>query len=156
MGRLAKSWRMSEEIKGLQLFQDVFRRADKNDDNQIDLAEFESFFGDDRISKQDLKQFFEECDLNKDKAIDLDELIKFFGDNDVGQNYAPLFATIQSLHMQFNNALKASHAMHTAKADTKQLFRERFFLRELAHQLESLQTIAEASLRGVASLSKEV
>jgi quinol monooxygenase YgiN len=97
--------------------------------------------------------FFERCDTDKSKNIDHGELISFFSAGAVGTTYAPIFATLERIHSELNAALIASHAANSSAPQPEQLFKERFFLREIASQLETLQRTADIGLRGVSALS---
>lgn len=55
--------------------------------------------------------------------------------------------------MQLNQALRTSHATHSKGKDATELFKERFYLRELANQLDTLQSSAASGLRGVSAMS---
>lgn len=134
------------------LFEDVFRRADKNDDGKIDVPEFKLFFGDDRATDQQLEQYFGHCDEDKNGNIDHSELISFFSSG-IGSNYSDIFVSLQNLHSQINKALLQSHQTHTKDKNEEELFKERFFLRELSHQLETLQHSAASGLRGISAMS---
>ena len=130
------------------LFTDVFRRADKNDDGKIDRQEFDSFFGDERITDAELANRFRECDEDRSNNIDHAELIKFFGQG-IGGNYRSLFQSLETIHAQLGDALRTSFATHSEHKDAVALFKERFLLREIAHQLETLHAVTESGLRGV-------
>jgi len=140
----------SPTISGL--FTDVFRRADKNDDGRIDVPEFAAFFADDRTTKEELDNCFKICDEDKSNNIDHSELIKFFSSG-IGGSYTSLFQTLEKIHLQFGQTLRASYDAHTADKNPTELFKERFLLREFIHQLETLQHNAESALRGVSALS---
>jgi len=128
-------------------------KLNENDDSKIDYPEFKEFFGDAHASENDVKTFFERCDTDKSKNIDHAELITFFSTGNVGKTYTPIFATLERMHAELNAALIASHAANSANKDPTELFKERFFLREIANQLETLQGTAEIGLRGVSSLT---
>eukprot|EP01108_Squamamoeba_japonica_P001671 TRINITY_DN1731_c0_g2_i1.p1 TRINITY_DN1731_c0_g2~~TRINITY_DN1731_c0_g2_i1.p1 ORF type:complete len:336 (-),score=195.87 TRINITY_DN1731_c0_g2_i1:30-992(-) len=141
--------------KGELLFADVFRRADKNDDGKIDMPEFEEFFGDDRVTKEQLETLFKTADTDGNGNIDTQELVSFFKGG-VGEHYAPLFASLEAAHAELSAAMRASHAEHAKATEPRHevLFKERFYLRELTAQFESLARTTEASLAGVTALSE--
>jgi Ca2+-binding EF-hand superfamily protein len=56
-----------EERKGVSIFHDVFRRADKNDDGALTLEEFKDFFTDGILSDEELERLFHEIDVDKSK-----------------------------------------------------------------------------------------
>jgi hypothetical protein len=134
------------------LFTDVFRRADKSDDGRIDVAEFNSFFADDRTTDEDMRAHFATCDEDHSGNIDHAELTKFFGGG-IGKSYVDLFKTLETLHLQFGDALRSSYDAHTTAKSATELFKERFLLREFVHQLQNLDHNAESALRGVSALS---
>lgn len=143
---------------GEALFADVFKRADKNDDARIDLGEFVDFFGDAHASAGELAALFAAADTDKSSNIDHKELIAFFGAGGAGRTYTPIFATLERLHAELNAALVASHAANASldahsDAGKTELFKERFFLREIAAQLDTLQRTADIGLAGVSALS---
>lgn len=145
---------------GDALFADVFKRADKNDDARIDLGEFVEFFGDAHSSASELAALFAAADTDKSANIDHKELIAFFGASAAGRTFTPIFATLERLHAELNAALVASHAANAALGDAvsgapakAELFKERFFLREIAAQLDTLQRTADMGLAGVSALT---
>eukprot|EP00019_Armaparvus_languidus_P002523 CAMPEP_0168592590 /NCGR_PEP_ID=MMETSP0420-20121227/7823_1 /TAXON_ID=498008 /ORGANISM="Pessonella sp." /LENGTH=300 /DNA_ID=CAMNT_0008628607 /DNA_START=23 /DNA_END=922 /DNA_ORIENTATION=+ len=144
---------MSETSANNGLFEDVFRRADKNDDGKLDVPEFHEFFGDNYTTEEDLTTFFKSVDTDQNGGIDHSELINFFSSGEIGKNYSQIFSTLETLHSQLNKALVASHSLHAKEKNPQELFKERFFLRELSHQLETLQQTSESGFRGVAAMT---
>jgi hypothetical protein len=145
---------LGKGILGDALFGDVFKRADKNDDARIDYAEFVEFFGDSFASNAELAQFFAAADTDASKNIDHKELSSFFAAGVAGRTYTPIFATLERLHAELNAALVASHANNQlSSGNATELFKERFFLREIASQLETLQHTADIGLAGVSALT---
>ncbi|CAL8319025.1 unnamed protein product [Merluccius merluccius] len=52
--------RRQEESRhqGAAIFQDIFRRADKNDDGKLSLEEFQSYFGDGILTEQQMQELY--------------------------------------------------------------------------------------------------
>ncbi|KYO44616.1 hypothetical protein Y1Q_0004696 [Alligator mississippiensis] len=48
--------------KGLPIFHDIFRRADKNDDGKLSFEEFKNYFADGILSSEELWELFSGID----------------------------------------------------------------------------------------------
>jgi len=60
------------------LWRDIFRKADKNDDNKLSQEEFSNYFGDDYLTDKELSDLFVKIDSNSNTVIEVEELIEFF------------------------------------------------------------------------------
>jgi len=122
---------------GKTLINDVFHRADKNDDGQITLEEFVEYFGDGVLSQADLVDLFQNIDESRDNNVQIEELQKHFL-----KDYADFGETFQLLHdLQISiSALlkKVAESNHNNKS-AKEQFVVRFYLNESVKQLVSMQ-----------------
>lgn len=70
-----KSWKIKkkrmEETKettiGSELIHDIFVRADKNEDGKIQIEEFDVYFDDPVLGKEDLKELFDSIDSDSNQ-----------------------------------------------------------------------------------------
>lgn len=132
---------------GNALFMDVFRRADKNDDNKVSFAEFMGYFQDDHMSNDDMTKIFDAIDADGSKNIDLDELVNFFKKG--FDPYAQLFHSLEATHRAISAALHATRSSYSSLSNEEQ-YKVRFYLREFLFQLEALHRPVDVALDKIA------
>lgn len=132
---------------GNALFMDVFRRADKNDDNKVSFAEFMSYFQDDHMSNEDMSKIFDAIDVDGSKNIELDELVEYFKKG--FDSYAQLFHSLEATHRAISSALHATRSNYSSLSNEEQ-YKVRFYLREFLFQLEALHHPVDVALDKIA------
>jgi quinol monooxygenase YgiN len=117
------------------LWRDIFRKADKNDDNHITRDEFFDYFGDDYLTDQELNELFDAIDSNENSSIEVEELIAFFSSGfDV---YKDMFKVIEDGHIEINKVLQNLNKNYSTLPEKEQ-FKVRFFLTEYLNQIQLL------------------
>lgn len=122
---------------------DVFRRADKNDDNKISYSEFLSYFQDDHMSTEDMAAIFAKIDTDNSKNIELDELISYFKGG--FEPYSQLFSSLEATHRAISSALHSTRQKYATFSNEDQ-YKVRFYLREFLFQLEALHRPVDVAL----------
>jgi quinol monooxygenase YgiN/Ca2+-binding EF-hand superfamily protein len=138
------------------LFMDVFRRADKNDNLRISFEEFEAYFGDNNLSKADLLELFNIIDTHHTNELDLGELYMYFRKG--FEPYSAMFASLEPLHRALSKTLDDSAQNYLSLSFLEQ-FKVRFYLKEFLQQLETLHrpvSVALSRLEQVTPVHKEV
>eukprot|EP00063_Salmo_salar_P059489 XP_014034324.1 PREDICTED: N-terminal EF-hand calcium-binding protein 1-like [Salmo salar] len=64
--------------KGMSIFLDILRRADKNDDGKLSFDEFRAYFHDGVLTSDQLKELFNTIDTHNTDNVDTDELCDCF------------------------------------------------------------------------------
>ncbi|XP_072168986.1 N-terminal EF-hand calcium-binding protein 1-like [Diadema setosum] len=127
---------MSGEIeKGMSVFLDVFRRADKNDDNCLSLDEFKSFFGDGVLTNEELENLFHQIDTHNTNNIDTGELCEYFKSH-LGP-FKDIFASLEDLSGFVSLALQKMAEEYPTETFHQQ-FTLRFLLKEVSGQFMAL------------------
>ncbi|XP_065828710.1 N-terminal EF-hand calcium-binding protein 1-like [Oscarella lobularis] len=121
--------------KGMSIFYDVFRRADKNDDNALSMSEFNSFFADGVVSSEELEKLFHDIDTDKSDNIDTGELCAHF--SKTWGPFGEIFAALEDLNASINRALFAT-AKGYGEATFEEQFSTRFLMKEVLNQLKYL------------------
>ncbi|XP_035849345.1 N-terminal EF-hand calcium-binding protein 1 [Sander lucioperca] len=60
--------------RGMSIFIDILRRADKNDDGKLSFDEFKAYFSDGVLTADELKELFHTIDTHNTDNVDTDEL----------------------------------------------------------------------------------
>ncbi|KNC52028.1 EF-hand calcium-binding protein 3 [Thecamonas trahens ATCC 50062] len=128
---------------GMDLLLDIFRRADKNDDDRISLEEFHAYFDDGILTKAQLDELFERIDEDGSANIDHRELCEWFSGG--VETYVSLFDALDAVTRSVGSALSASAAEY-ANADAFHQFRTRFLLREAYRQLNAMSQPLERAV----------
>ncbi|XP_077983309.1 N-terminal EF-hand calcium-binding protein 1-like [Glandiceps talaboti] len=126
----------TEQQKGMSIFLDVFRRADKNDDNALSLEEFKSFFADGVLNVEELEKLFHDIDTHNSNNIDTGELCTYFSKH-LGP-FQEIFAALEDLSHSVTNALQVT-AKDYPEASFYEQFTTRFLLKEVLNQVQALQ-----------------
>lgn len=117
------------------IFGDVFKRADKDDDGQISLEHFKTFFADGVISDDELEKLFHEIDTHNTNVIDTGELHCFFAKH-LG-NFKDVFADVEQINKDVTTALELISKSYSSAPAMSQ-FISRFLLKESHYQLAGM------------------
>ncbi|XP_030833669.1 N-terminal EF-hand calcium-binding protein 1 [Strongylocentrotus purpuratus] len=128
--------------KGMTVFQDVFRRADKNDDNCLSLEEFKSYFGDGILTADELEELFNKIDTHNTNNIDVGELCEYFSAH-LGP-FKEIFGGVEDMSVFVSSALQQTSQVYPDKSFDDQ-FTVRVLLKEVSGQLSSLMRNIDAA-----------
>ncbi|XP_071464950.1 N-terminal EF-hand calcium-binding protein 3 isoform X4 [Marmota flaviventris] len=127
---------------GHALFQDVFRRADKNDDGKLSFEEFQNYFADGVLSPGELRELFSSIDGCPTDNLETEKLCDYFSKR-LGV-YRPVLAALESLNRAVLTAMDATKLEYEQASKVDQ-FVTRFLLRETVGQLQALQSSLEGA-----------
>nr|XP_040130596.1 N-terminal EF-hand calcium-binding protein 3 isoform X3 [Ictidomys tridecemlineatus] len=133
----------AELSRGLgQAEQEVFRRADKNDDGKLSFEEFQNYFADGVLSPGELRELFSSIDGCPTDNLETDKLCDYFSKR-LGV-YRPVLAALESLNRAVLTAMDATKLEYEQASKVDQ-FVTRFLLRETVGQLQALQSSLEGA-----------
>ncbi|TKS88404.1 N-terminal EF-hand calcium-binding protein 1 [Collichthys lucidus] len=89
--------------KGMSIFIDILRRADKNDDGKLSFDEFKAYFSDGVLTAEELKELFHTIDTHNTDNVDTDELCEYFSQH-LGE-YENVLAALEDLNMSILKAM---------------------------------------------------
>ncbi|XP_044940020.1 N-terminal EF-hand calcium-binding protein 3 isoform X1 [Mustela putorius furo] len=127
---------------GHALFQDVFRRADKNDDGKLSFEEFQNYFADGVLSPGELRELFNGIDGHSTNNLETERLCDYFSEH-LGV-YRPVLAALESLNCAVLTAMDSTK-LEYERASKMDQFVTRFLLRETVSQLQALQSSLEGA-----------
>ncbi|XP_042550457.1 N-terminal EF-hand calcium-binding protein 3 isoform X1 [Dipodomys spectabilis] len=127
---------------GHALFQDVFRRADKNDDGKLSFEEFQNYFADGVLSPRELRELFSGIDGHPADNLETEKLCEYFSKH-LGV-YRPVLAALESLNRAVLTAMDTTKLEYEQASKVDQ-FVTRFLLRETVSQLQALQSSLEGA-----------
>ncbi|XP_053527317.1 N-terminal EF-hand calcium-binding protein 3 isoform X4 [Artibeus jamaicensis] len=127
---------------GHALFQDVFRRADKNDDGKLSFEEFQNYFADGVLSPGELRELFGGIDGHSTDNLETEKLCDYFSEH-LGV-YRPVLAALESLNRAVLTAMDTTKLEYEQASKVDQ-FVTRFLLRETVSQLQALQSSLEGA-----------
>ncbi|XP_006992898.1 N-terminal EF-hand calcium-binding protein 3 isoform X1 [Peromyscus maniculatus bairdii] len=127
---------------GHALFQDVFRRADKNDDGKLSFEEFQNYFADGVLSSAELRELFSGVDGHLTDNLETEKLCDYFSKH-LGV-YRPVLAALESLNRAVLTAMDTTKLEYEQASKVDQ-FVTRFLLRETVNQLQALQSSLEGA-----------
>ncbi|XP_072592196.1 N-terminal EF-hand calcium-binding protein 3 isoform X3 [Vulpes vulpes] len=127
---------------GLALLQDVFRRADKNDDGKLSFEEFQNYFADGILSPGELRELFSSIDGHSTDNLETERLCDYFSEH-LGV-YRPVLAALESLNCAVLTAMDTTKLEYERASKVDQ-FVTRFLLRETVSQLQALQSSLEGA-----------
>ncbi|KAM8945630.1 N-terminal EF-hand calcium-binding protein 3 [Pelodytes ibericus] len=130
----------------LSLFQDIFRRADKNDDGKLSFEEFQSYFSDGVLNPDELKKMFTRIDSQQTNNMDTDQLCEYFSEY-LGE-YKNVLTALETLNITILAAMDKTKMDYENSSQIEQ-FVTRFLLRETMNQLHSLQNSLESALESI-------
>ncbi|KAM3927707.1 N-terminal EF-hand calcium-binding protein 1 [Leptodactylus fuscus] len=140
----------SEEIssslhmtKGMSIFLDILRRADKNDDGKLSFEEFKAYFADGILSAEELSELFHKIDTHKTDNLDTEELYDYFSQH-LGE-YESVLAALEDLNLSILKAMDKTKQQYQNASKLEQ-FVTRFLLKETLNQLQSLQNSLECAM----------
>uniref|UniRef100_A0A286X8Z1 N-terminal EF-hand calcium-binding protein 3 n=1 Tax=Cavia porcellus TaxID=10141 RepID=A0A286X8Z1_CAVPO len=129
-------------LAGHALFQDVFRRADKNDDGKLSFEEFQNYFADGVLSPGELQELFSGIGGHPTDNLETEKLCDYFSKH-LGV-YRPVLAALEALNRAVLSAMDTTKLEYEQASKVDQ-FVTRFLLRETASQLQALQNSLEGA-----------
>ncbi|XP_012990898.1 N-terminal EF-hand calcium-binding protein 1 [Esox lucius] len=138
--------------KGMSIFQDILRRADKNDDGKLSFDEFRAYFQDGVLTSDELKELFHTIDTHNTDNVDTDELCEYFSQH-LGQ-YENVLAALEDLNMTILKAMDKTKKDYQEATHLEQ-FVTRFLLKETTNQLHSLQSSLECAMETTAEQTRQ-
>ncbi|XP_013861289.1 N-terminal EF-hand calcium-binding protein 1 [Austrofundulus limnaeus] len=138
--------------KGMSIFIDILRRADKNDDGKLSFDEFKSYFSDGVLTAEELKELFHTIDTHNTDNVDTDELCEYFSQH-LGE-YENVLAALEDLNMSVLKAMDKTKKDYQESTHLEQ-FVTRFLLKETTNQLQSLQSSLECAMETTAEQTRQ-
>ncbi|KAM8967679.1 N-terminal EF-hand calcium-binding protein 1 isoform 2-T2 [Pelodytes ibericus] len=129
--------------KGMSIFLDILRRADKNDDGKLSFEEFKAYFADGILSAEELGELFHKIDTHKTDNLDTEELYDYFSQH-LG-DYETVLAALEDLNLSILKAMDKTKKQYQNASKLEQ-FVTRFLLKETLNQLQSLQNSLECAM----------
>eukprot|EP00003_Mantamonas_plastica_P026767 TRINITY_DN5590_c0_g1_i2.p1 TRINITY_DN5590_c0_g1~~TRINITY_DN5590_c0_g1_i2.p1 ORF type:complete len:347 (+),score=116.57 TRINITY_DN5590_c0_g1_i2:724-1764(+) len=120
---------------GKNLFRDIFRKADKNDDGSLSLEEFRGYFADGVLTDAEIESLFDHIDTDGDTTISTDELLDYFLED--FEKFQFLYAAFADTHSSIMKALNDTYTDYMSQSYNEQ-YRTRFYFREATRQIEHL------------------
>lgn len=138
--------------KGMSVFLDVFRRADKKDDGKISWEEFVAFFADGVMGKEELRSLFDKIDTHNTNFIDPRELCDYFAQH-LGQ-FKEIYALLEDLNNKVSSLLVDTSKTYQQSSRTDQ-FVTRFLMGELMNQICALQHPLDSATEALDQQAKD-
>uniref|UniRef100_A0A8C1RG76 N-terminal EF-hand calcium binding protein 1 n=1 Tax=Cyprinus carpio TaxID=7962 RepID=A0A8C1RG76_CYPCA len=129
--------------KGMSIFLDILRRADKNDDGKLSFDEFKAYFSDGVLSADELKELFHAIDTHNTNNVDTDELCEYFSQH-LGE-YENVLAALEDLNVSILKAMDK----------TKKVMYNNYFMLLLYYILQSLQSSLECAMETTAEQTRQ-
>nr|XP_002710729.1 N-terminal EF-hand calcium-binding protein 1 isoform X1 [Oryctolagus cuniculus] len=129
--------------KGMSIFLDILRRADKNDDGKLSFEEFKAYFADGVLSGEELHELFHTIDTHNTNNLDTEELCEYFSQH-LGE-YENVLAALEDLNLSILKAMGKTKKDYQEASNLEQ-FVTRFLLKETMNQLQSLQNSLECAM----------
>uniref|UniRef100_A0A8C5R1W5 N-terminal EF-hand calcium binding protein 3 n=1 Tax=Leptobrachium leishanense TaxID=445787 RepID=A0A8C5R1W5_9ANUR len=130
----------------LSIFQDIFRRADKNDDGKLSFEEFQSYFSDGVLNQEELKKMFGRIDSQQTNNMDTERMCEYFSEY-LGE-YRSVLTALETLNVTILSAMDKTKMDYENSSQISQ-FVTRFLLRETINQLHSLQNSLDSALETI-------
>ncbi|XP_034029107.1 N-terminal EF-hand calcium-binding protein 1-like [Thalassophryne amazonica] len=137
--------------QSISLFQDIFRRADKNDDGMLSLDEFQSYFTDGILTAEQMQELYSTVDRQQTDNLDINELSEYFIPY-VGE-YVNVLSALEKLNVAVLKAMDKTKEEYQGSSVLGQ-FVTRFLLRETSTQLHSLQSSLDCAMEAVQDQSR--
>ncbi|XP_053106033.1 N-terminal EF-hand calcium-binding protein 3 [Hemicordylus capensis] len=128
--------------KGLAIFHDIFRRADKNDDGKLSFEEFKNCCADGILSSEELWELFHGIDRHHSDNLETEKLCDYFSEH-LGE-YKNVLSALEQLNIAVLSAMDKTKMVYESSSKMEQ-FVTRFLLRETMNQLQSLQVSLECA-----------
>ncbi|XP_016126384.1 N-terminal EF-hand calcium-binding protein 1-like [Sinocyclocheilus grahami] len=141
-----------EMKKGMSIYLDILRRADKNDDGKLSFDEFKAYFSDGVLSGDELKELFHTIDTHNTNNVDTDELCEYFSQH-LGE-YENVLAALEDLNVSILKAMDKTKKDYQEATHLEQ-FVTRFLLKETTSQLQSLQSSLECAMETTAEQTRQ-
>uniref|UniRef100_A0A3P8R3X9 N-terminal EF-hand calcium binding protein 3 n=1 Tax=Astatotilapia calliptera TaxID=8154 RepID=A0A3P8R3X9_ASTCA len=132
--------------QGIPLFQDILRRADKNDDGKLNLEEFQSYFTDGILTDEQMQELYYSIDRQQTDNLDIDKLSEYFTPH-LGE-YVNVLSALEKLNVAILKAMDKTKEEYQGSSVLGQ-FVTRFLLRETTTQLQSLQSSLDCAMEAV-------
>ncbi|TKS77429.1 N-terminal EF-hand calcium-binding protein 1 [Collichthys lucidus] len=132
--------------QGISLVQDIFRRADKNDDGKLSLEEFQSYFTDGILTDEQMQELYYSIDRQQTDNLDIDKLSEYFTPH-LGE-YVSVLSALEKLNVAILKAMDKTKEEYQGSSVLGQ-FVTRFLLRETSTQLQSLQSSLDCAMEAV-------
>ncbi|KAG6932626.1 N-terminal EF-hand calcium binding protein 1, partial [Chelydra serpentina] len=129
--------------KGMSIFLDILRRADKNDDGKLSFEEFKAYFADGVLSGEELHEVFHTIDTHNTDNLDTEELCEYFSRH-LGE-YENVLSALEDLNVSILKAMDKTKKGYQ-KASNLEQFVTRFLLKETLNQLQSLQNSLDCAM----------
>ncbi|XP_072855198.2 N-terminal EF-hand calcium-binding protein 1 isoform X1 [Pogona vitticeps] len=133
----------SATTRGLAIFLDILRRADKNDDGKLSFDEFRAYFADGILTRDELHELFHTIDTNNTDNLDTEELFDYFSQH-LGE-YENVLSALEDLNVSILKAMDTTKKNYQEASKLKQ-FVTRFLLKETLNQLQSLHNSLECAM----------
>ncbi|XP_077447472.1 N-terminal EF-hand calcium-binding protein 1 [Stigmatopora argus] len=137
--------------KGMSIFIDILRRADKNDDGKLSFDEFKAYFSDGVLTPEELRELFHAIDTHHTDNVDTDELCEYFSQH-LGE-YKNVLAALEDLNVSILKAMDKTKKDYQESTHLEQ-FVTRFLLKETTNQLKSLQSSLECAMETTAEQTR--
>uniref|UniRef100_A0A8D0B857 N-terminal EF-hand calcium binding protein 3 n=1 Tax=Salvator merianae TaxID=96440 RepID=A0A8D0B857_SALMN len=128
--------------KGLAIFHDVFRRADKNDDGKLSFEEFKNCCADGILSSEELWELFRGIDRRQSGNLETEKFCEYFSEH-LGE-YRHVLSALEQLNTAVLSAMDKTKLVYESSSKMEQ-FVTRFLLRETMNQLQSLHVSLECA-----------
>ncbi|XP_006636063.2 N-terminal EF-hand calcium-binding protein 1 isoform X1 [Lepisosteus oculatus] len=138
--------------KGMSIFLDILRRADKNDDGKLSFDEFRAYFSDGVLTGNELQELFHTIDTHNTDNLDTDELCEYFSQH-LGE-YENVLGALEDLNISILKAMDKTKKDYQESSHLEQ-FVTRFLLKETANQLQSLQSSLECAMETTAEQTRQ-
>ncbi|XP_061111168.1 N-terminal EF-hand calcium-binding protein 1 [Conger conger] len=138
--------------KGMSIFLDILRRADKNDDGKLSFDEFKAYFSDGVLGGDELQELFHTIDTHNTDNVDTDELCEYFSQH-LGE-YENVLAALEDLNISILKAMDKTKREYQESTHLEQ-FVTRFLLKETTNQLQSLQSSLECAIETTAEQTRQ-
>ncbi|KAJ7331901.1 hypothetical protein JRQ81_014081 [Phrynocephalus forsythii] len=128
--------------RGLAIFHDIFRRADKNDDGKLSFEEFKNCCADGILSSEELWELFSRIDKRHSGNLETEKFCDYFSEH-LGE-YRHVLSALEQLNTAVLSAMDKTKLVYESSSKMEQ-FVTRFLLRETMNQLQSLQVSLECA-----------
>ncbi|XP_037535751.1 N-terminal EF-hand calcium-binding protein 1 [Nematolebias whitei] len=138
--------------QGLNIFHDIFRRADKNDDGKLSFDEFNAYFADGILTTEELQELFLSIDNRQNNNLDTDKLSDYFSQH-LGE-YLNVLSALESLNIAILKAMDKTKqrfkgvSMEDGENWCSQINRLQDLLDKLECQSPKLEPLKEDTLAG--------
>ncbi|XP_048386086.2 N-terminal EF-hand calcium-binding protein 1 isoform X1 [Stegostoma tigrinum] len=129
--------------KGMSIFRDILRRADKNDDGKLSFDEFKAYFVDGVLNSEEMHELFRTIDSNNTDNLNIEEICEYFSQH-LGE-YENVLAALEELNVSILKAMDKTKKDYQGSCNLEQ-FVTRFLLKETVNQLQSLQNSLECAM----------